>query len=131
MVIEGNVAFSNVTKHDEYMGQSTGRFTMTITMPQDSAETLQGKGVKIKTYQPEEGDALLQRKFASKYPVRVVSADGEVFSGEIPRGSLVRIKYKLGQEHPVHGVATYMEAIKVLEVAEGFDDGEDGDDGDF
>jgi len=30
----------------------------------------------------------------------------------------VRLKYKLGQPHPVHGVATYLEAVKVLEEAE-------------
>jgi hypothetical protein len=28
------------------------------------------------------------------------------------------LKYKLGQPHPVHGVATYLEAVKVLEEAE-------------
>lgn len=118
-VVEGKVAFSNVTKHDEYMGQSTGKFTMTITMDPDKAEPLESAGVKIKEY---EGNA--QRKFSSGYNVRVVDADNQPFSGEVPRGSLVRIKYKLGNEHPVHGVATYLEAVRVLEVAD-LETGED------
>jgi len=34
-VIEGIVNFSNLTQHDVYMGQTTGKYTMTITMSED------------------------------------------------------------------------------------------------
>ena len=40
----------------------------------------------------------------------------------------MRLKYKLGNEHPVHGMGTYLEAVKILEMGE--DTGE-SDDEDF
>ena len=45
-------------------------------------------------------------------------AEGNPYGGEIPYNSRVRLKYKLGPAHPVHGVSTYLEAVKVLEEAE-------------
>jgi len=112
-VIEGVVNFSNVTKHDVYNGQDTGTFSMTITMSEDDAATLASQGVKIKDYQGNK-----QRKFKSKYEIKVFDAEGTPYTGEVPYNSTVRLKYKLGQPHPVHGVATYLEAVKVLEEAE-------------
>jgi hypothetical protein len=125
MVIEGNVAFSSVTKHDSYMGQSTGKYTITVTLPTEGAEKLSSAGVKVKEY---EGTP--QRKFSSGFAVKVVDAENSPFDQEIPRGSLVRIKYKLGNEHPVHGVSTYLEAVRVLEVAD-FDGQQDEEDKNF
>jgi hypothetical protein len=102
--IEGIVNFSNLTQHDVYKGQDTGAFSMTITMSEDDASTLAAQGVKIKDYQGNK-----QRKF---------DAEGNQYNGEVPYNSKVRLKFKLGQPHPVHGVATYLEAVKVLEEAE-------------
>lgn len=114
MVVEGSVAFSNLTKHDTYMGQSTGKFNVVLTLPEEAAEELRSKGIKVKEY---EGNG--QRKFSTGYSVNVIdAATGSAYVGEIPRGSIVRVKYKLGNEHPVHGVGTYLEAIKVLEEAD-------------
>jgi len=39
-VIEGTVNFSNVTQHDVYNGQSTGAYSITITMSEDDASAL-------------------------------------------------------------------------------------------
>ena len=122
-VIEGIVNFSNLTQHDVYMGQTTGKYTMTITMAEDDAESLASRGVKIKDYEGAK-----QRKFSSKFDVKVMDAEGNPFNGEVPYNSKVRLKYKVGPEHPVHGLSTYLEAVKVLEVAEM--DSED-DNGDF
>ena len=122
-VIECIVNFSNLTQHDVYMGQTTGKYTMTITMSEDDAESLSSRGVKIKDYEGAK-----QRKFSSKFDVKVVDAEGNPFNGEVPYNSKVRLKYKVGPAHPVHGLSTYLEAVKVLEVAEM--DSED-DNGDF
>ena len=118
-VIEGTVNFSNVTQHDVFNGQDTGTFSMTITMSDDDAATLAAQGVKIKEYEGAK-----QRKFKSKYNIRTLDAEGNPYTGEVPYNSRVRLKYKLGDAHPVHGVSTYLEAIKVLEEAEiaSFDD---------
>jgi len=123
-VIEGIVNFSNLTAHDVYMGQTTGKYTMTITMAEDDAESLASRGVKIKDYEGAK-----QRKFSSKFDVKVVDAEGNPFNGEVPYNSKVRLKYKVGPAHPVHGLSTYLEAVKVLEVADMSDD--EGDNGDF
>lgn len=86
---------------------------MTITLSEDDAAELAANGVKIKDYQGNK-----QRKFKSKYEIKVFDAEGTPYTGEVPYNSTVRLKYKLGQPHPVHGVATYLEAVKVLEEAE-------------
>ena len=112
-VVEGVVNFSNVTKTDVYNGQDTGAYSVTITMSEDDAASLAASGVKIKDYQGNK-----QRKFKSKFSVKRFDMDGNEYDGEIPFNSKVRINYMLGQPHPVHGVSTYLEAIKVLEEAE-------------
>ena len=111
--IEGIAVFSNLTETDVYKGQDTGNYTMTITMSEDDASTLAANGVKIRDYQGNK-----QRKFKSKYDIKVFDADGNPYNGEVPYNSTVRLKYKLGPAHPVHGVSTYLEAVKVLEEAE-------------
>jgi hypothetical protein len=112
-VIEGVVNFSNVTKTDVYNGQDTGTYSMTITMSEDDAATLAAQGVKIKDY---EGNK--QRKFKSKYTIGMYDAEGHTYNGEVPFNSRVRLKYKTGPAHPVHGTPVYLEAVKVLEEAE-------------
>ena len=133
MVIQGNVAFSNLTEMEEYNGKTTGKFAVTLTMDSPEAEKLEAQGVRVKTYTPkdEEGnplEPLLQRKFASKYDVTVLDADGKPFGNrEVPRGSLVKVKFRVGPEHPVHGHSVYLQKVKVLEVAD-FEEGDDDDD---
>ena len=53
-----------------------------------------------------------------------MDAEGQPFAGRIGRGSTVRLLWTEGNPHPVHGTATYLNKIKVLEVAEA-EDGED------
>ena len=43
-VIEGIVNFSNVTQHDVYNGQSTGAYSMTITIDEEDAAFLASQG---------------------------------------------------------------------------------------
>ena len=120
--IEGTVNFSNLTAHDVYNGQDTGAYSMTITLDEDDAASLAAQGVKIKDYQGAK-----QRKFKSKFEIKRFDAEGNRYNGEVPYNSKVRLKYVLGQPHPVHGVSTYLEAVKVLEEAEITE----GDDSDF
>jgi hypothetical protein len=112
-VIEGTVNFSNVTQHDVFNGQDTGTFSMTITMSDDDAATLAAQGVKIKEYEGAK-----QRKFKSKYSISMYDAEGDRYNGEVPYNSRVRLKFKTGPAHPVHGTPVYLEAVKVLEEAE-------------
>ena len=118
--VEGVVNFSNVTEHDVFNGQDTGFFSMTITMSEDAAAQLEASGVKIKDYQGNK-----QRKFKSKYAVKRWDVAGENYDGEVPYNSKVRLKYKLGPSYPVHGTATYLEAVKVIEEAVNTDEADD------
>ena len=118
--VEGIVNFSHITEHDVYQGQDTGAFTVTITMQEDIAADLGSKGVKIRDYQGNK-----QRKFKSKFPVKVFDWEGEEYEGEIPFNSKVRLLYSLGNEHPVHGVSTYVTKIKVLEESLNTEEDED------
>ena len=113
-VTSGTVAFSNLTECEMYQGQSTGRYTVVVTMDDAEAAKLSDVGVKLKDY---EGRA--QRKFASKFPVTVVDVDNNVVSGEVPYGSVVRLLWSPSKEaHPQHGVGTYLNRVRVVEFAE-------------
>lgn len=86
---------------------------MTITVSESDASSLASRGVKIKDYQGNK-----QRKFKSKFDVKRFDAEGNRYNGEVPYNSKVRLRFVLGDAHPVHGVATYLDAVKVLEEAE-------------
>jgi hypothetical protein len=118
-VLTGKAAFVNLTETEQYQGQDTGRYTLTVTLDDDSAQMLSSQGVKLRDY---EGKA--QRKFSSKYPVRVIDAEDNPFIGPITRGSTIRLSYKTGPAHPVHGTPTYLNAVRVVELADdaGIDD---------
>jgi uncharacterized protein YwbE len=113
IITEGLVAFESLKQHDEYQGQSTGKFTLTLTLSEAEAEKVEKAGVKLKMY---EGNA--QRKFSSGYDVPVVDLEDKPYTGNLPRGSKVRILWKQGKDHPTHGVATYLNRVRVLEVAD-------------
>ena len=114
-VIEGKAMFVNIKETEVYEGKDTGRYTVTLTLNDETSNELASKGVRLKSY-GEGDDAILQRKFASKFPVRVIDAEGDPIAGDIPSGSTVRISYKYGNEHPVYGVPVYMDGIRVLEM---------------
>tara|TARA_R110002124_G_scaffold151933_1_gene318799 strand:- start:261 stop:626 length:366 start_codon:yes stop_codon:yes gene_type:complete len=112
-VLEGLVAFENLEEHEIYQGQSTGKYSLVLSLDEPTADTLAGAGVKLREY-----EGVKQRKFSTKYDVPVMDTEGNLFKGRIGRGSKVRIMYAEGQPHPVHGISTYLNKIKVLEVAE-------------
>ena len=49
-VTEGTVAFQSLREHDSFNGQTTGKYTLTIMLPDDSAQELEDQGVKLKDY---------------------------------------------------------------------------------
>ena len=118
-VLTGKAAFINLTETEQYQGQDTGRYTLTVTLDDDSAQMLSQQGVKLRDY-----EGIAQRKFSSKYPVKIIDAEDNPFIGPVTRGSTIRLSYKTGPAHPVHGTPTYLNAVRVLELADdaGIDD---------
>jgi len=114
-VITGKVAFANLTEHEVFNGQSTGKYSVVLTLEDDEADKLQAEGIKIKTYKNQP-----QRKFTTKYEdITVVDAEGEPLSKSSVRwGDTVRVKYAVGKPHPVHGSSPYLQAIRVIEKGE-------------
>ena len=112
-VTTGVVAFSNLDEHEVYRGQSTGRFSLVVTMDENEASKLEDMGIKIKEYKDKK-----QRKFTSKFKVDVLDLNGDPVPGEIPYGSVVRLLWKEGDPHPEHGVPTYLNKVRLVEVAE-------------
>ena len=86
-LLEGTVAFESLTRTEEYEGQDTGRYTITLTLDDEIAEALSEQGVKLRSYEDTS-----QRKFASKFPVKVVDANDERFIGPLTRKDLNDIK---------------------------------------
>lgn len=119
-VLEGNVAFANLDEHEVYQGQSTGKYSLVLALEGADADMLAEKGVKLREYEGTK-----QRKFSSKFDVPMFDSEGMDWRGRLTRGSKVRIQYQEGDEHPVHGVSTYLNKVKVLELAETEDAGGD------
>jgi hypothetical protein len=111
--LEGTVAFENLNEHEMYNGQTTGKFSLVVSLDDATADELDANGVKLREY-----EGVKQRKFTSKFDVPVLNPDGSAFSGRVTRGSKVRLLYSDGAAHPVHGTPTYLNKVKVLEVAE-------------
>ena len=114
-VINGVVAFANLAEHEVYNGQSTGKYSLVLSLDDAEAEKLEAEGVKIKMYKNQA-----QRKFATKFDeFPVIDNDGEpVSKASVRYGDKVRIKYNLGNPHPVHGTSVYLQAVRVVEKGE-------------
>ena len=50
-VLEGNVAFANLDEHEEYQGQSTGKYSLVLSLEPADADKLADKGVKLRAYE--------------------------------------------------------------------------------
>jgi len=118
-VTTGIVAFSNLTEFDVYNGQSTGRYNLVITMDEAEAGKLSDMGVKLKNY---EGKS--QRKFATKFKVEAIDLEGNPVHGELPYGTEVRVLWAAGDADPQNGVPTFLNKVRVVQLAESIGDGE-------
>jgi hypothetical protein len=118
--IEGTIAFAELEATEIYNGQDTGKYSVVLSLDDSDANGLADMGVKLREY-----EGVKQRKFSSKFDVPLFDSEGAEFNGRVTRGSKVRVQYKLGNAHPVHGTSTYLNKIKVLELAEPSDGGGD------
>jgi hypothetical protein len=114
-VTEGYIAFSHVLTEDQYQGQDVG-YNVTLCMDKEEAAKLSALEVIIKDYQ-----GVAQRKFKSGYSIDILDDNGQAMSmtEELPRGTKVRVQWKHGNIHPQHGLATYANRVKVLEMGTG------------
>jgi hypothetical protein len=109
----GEVAFSNLKECDVYKGKSTGRYSVVITMDGAQASTLEDMGVRIKQYKEKQ-----QRKFSTQWQIPVIDMEGDPVAGELPFGTKVKVLWSTGDMHPENGQPTYLEKVRVVELAE-------------
>ena len=101
---------------EPYQEGSPAYYQVTMALDDDKAKELEGKGVHLKPY--TKGDtSIMGRKFNTQYPVRIIDPEGEPYQGPIPAGSKLRVEYTYGKHpSPVHGMATYLTGVRVLEL---------------
>jgi len=114
-VSEGYVAFCHVLTEDQYQGQDVG-YNVTICMDKGEASQLSNMGVNVKDYK-----GVGQRKFKSGYSIDVLDDNGQplMLKEELPRGAKIKVQWKQGNVHPQHGLGTYANRIKVLDMGDG------------
>jgi len=118
MLVEGTTIFqTHLTTHDEYQGQSTGKYSIQIQLDSKDASRLTKDGVIIKEY---DGEPI--RKFTSRYDIEVFTGTNEHWNKELPSGTKVRLEY-ITKKHPTAGEVPYVKRVLVLEMGEGGDHG--------
>ena len=118
MLVEGTTIFqTHLTTHDEYQGQSTGKYSIQIQLDSKTASRLTKDGVIIKEY---DGEPI--RKFTSRYDIEVFTGTNEPWNKELPSGTKVRLEY-ITKKHPTAGEVPYVKRVLVLEMGEGGDHG--------
>lgn len=122
MVTTGVAKYVYLDSTEKFNGEDTGKYTLTISVDDKEAKALEKAGVKVRTITTDDGE-YKARKFSTKYPLpfeMIKTVDGEAIGHDFGAESEVQVLWKAGQEHPMHGVATYLTAVKVLTRTEGY-----------
>ena len=123
MITKGIVKYNYLDSTEKYQGEDTGKYTLTVALDSKEVKALEGEGVKVRTIKTEDGGSYRARKFSTKYPLSfnmVKTVDGEDIGFDFGAESVVEVLWKKGNEHPQHGVATYLTAVKLHERTEGY-----------
>jgi hypothetical protein len=119
ITVEGNVAFAYLKEPDVYQGNS--KYSVTLSLTEESQEYLKGLGVKLKEYTDKNGVKHIQREFKRKadfgIPPIFDSNAQSIDAGDIGYGDTVRLAISVGEGNAL-GRGTYMDAVKLLKKAE-------------
>ena len=123
MITTGIAKYVYVDSTEKFNGEDTEKYTLTIAVDDNEAKALEKAGVKVRTIKTEDGGSYKARKFSTKYPLSfemIKTDEGEAIGHDFGPESEVQVLWKAGQEHPTHGVATYLTAVKVMKRTEGY-----------
>ena len=123
MITKGIAKYVYLDSTEKFNGEDTGKYTLTVAVDDKEAKALEKVGVKVRTIKTEDGGSYRARKFSTKYQLAfdmVKTDEGEAIGHDFGAESSVQVLWKAGQEHPQHGVATYLTAIKVSNRTEGY-----------
>jgi hypothetical protein len=134
MITKGIAKYVYLDSTEKFNGEDTGKYTLTVSVDDNEAKALEKAGVKVRTIKSydadgnEDGGTYRARKFSTKYPLSfemVKTSDGEAIGHDFGAESEVEVLWKAGNEHPQHGVATYLTAVKVSKRTEGYKSSDD------
>ena len=63
-VLEGNVAFANLDEHEEYQGQSTGKYSLVLSLEPEDADNLL---IKVSSYESTKAQHSASLAPSTKY----------------------------------------------------------------
>ena len=119
MITKGEALYVYLDSTEKYNGDDTGKYTLTVGVSNEDAEKLVKGGVKVRTIKhPETGKDVKVRKFSTQYKLdddMIKTQSGDVIGSNFGRGSNVEVLWKTGKEHPTHGEATYLTAVRVAD----------------
>jgi len=119
ITVEGDVAFAYLKEPDVY--QNDIKYSLTLSLTEESQEYLKGVGVKLKEYIDKNGVKHMQREFKRKVdfgiPPIFDSNAKSIDAGDIAYGDTVRVAITLGEGNSL-GRGTYIDAVKLLKKAE-------------
>ena len=116
-ITEGVAKYVYLDSTEKYNGEDTGKYTLTVSLSDAEAKKLEEAGVKVRTIKDADtGKDIKVRKFSTQYKLEdkmVQTEGGDVVGSAFGAGSNVKVLWKAGKEHPMHGVATYLTAVKL------------------
>ena len=117
MITKGEALYVYLQETEKFDGEDTGKYTITVGISDSEAKKLEKAGVKVKTSKhPETGEMTKARKFSTQFKLKdemIQTTEGEVIGDQFGTGSKITVLWKEGNDHPRHGVGTYLTAIKV------------------
>lgn len=119
MITKGVAKYVYLDSTEKFNNEDTGKYTLTVGLSNAEAKKLEDAGVKVRTIKDAEtGKDIKIRKFSTQYKLdnnMIQTQSGDVVGTDFGAGSDVEVLWKAGKEHPTHGVATYLTAIKVAD----------------
>jgi len=119
MVTKGEAKYVYLDSTEKFNGDDTGKYTLTVSLSDAEAKKLVDAGVKVRTIKDADtGKDIKIRKFSTQYKLDdnlIQTMSGDVVGTDFGAGTEVEVLWKAGKEHPMHGVATYLTAIKVAD----------------
>ena len=129
MITKGIAKYVYLDSTEKFQGEDTGKYTLTVALDDKEAKALESEGVKVRTIKSydedgnEDGGSYKARKFSTRFKLpfdMIQTTDKEAIGHDFGAESVVEVLWKKGNEHPQHGVATYLTAVKVHERTEGY-----------
>lgn len=119
MITKGVAKYVYLDSTEKFNGEDTGKYTLTVGLNPSEAKKLEDAGVKVRAVTDKDtGKEIKIRKFSTQYKLddnMIQTVSGEAIGTNFGSGSDVQVLWKAGNEHPTHGVATYLTAIKVAD----------------